>query len=182
MAHTFDADRAAALEDVSRFAYCSVDELLALFDPDPGDLVLDLGSGSGFYTDEVAPHAGRVIAADLQQAMGVRYRERGLPGNVDPVTAAAGSLPLPDGAVDAVVSTMTFHEAGDDVVDELARVLGPGGRLGIVDWTAAGDGDAGPPLVDRFDADGAVARLGDAFEIRRAEDRRETFVLSARAR
>ena len=180
--HTYDVERADALEDRSRYAYLSVDELLALFDPAPDDEIADLGSGTGFYTDDVAPYAGTVHAVDVQAEMHEKYREKGLPGNVETVTAEVADLPFADDALDGAFSTMTYHEfATEAALDELARVLAPGGAFGIGDWTAAGDGAEGPPLSERFDAAAAESALEAAgFEIERAEDRRETFVVSAR--
>jgi len=181
--HTYDVERADALEDVTRYEYLSVDELLALFDPAPDDTVADLGSGTGFYTDDVAPCADTVYAVDVQEAMHDEYREKGVPSNVDLVTAEIEDLPFADDALDGAFSTMTYHEfATDDALAELARVLVPGGLLGIGDWTATGVGAAGPPVTERFAAERAVEHLTAAgFEIVRAEDRRETFVASARA-
>jgi hypothetical protein len=60
--------------------------------------------------------------------------------------------------------------------------MAPGARLGVADWTATGAGERGPPITERFDAERACDGLSEAgFTIERAEDRRETFVLSARA-
>jgi hypothetical protein len=63
--HTFDADSAADLEAPER-RYCvlSAEELRWALDCAPDDTVADLGSGTGFYTDDVAPHAGEVYAVD----------------------------------------------------------------------------------------------------------------------
>ena len=180
--HTFDADKAENLEDLSRYQYLSVDELLATFEPQPDDVVADIGSGTGFYTDEIAPHVEKVYAVDVQPAMHETYQEKEVPENVEFVTAEAQDMPFDDGALDAVVSTMTYHEfASDEATAELARVLAPGGRLAIADWTATGEGRSGPPLDERFDADTAAEQLeAGGFEVVDATDRRETFVLAAR--
>lgn len=180
--HTYPTDRADELEDASRFAYCSVDELLALFGASDGQVVADVGSGTGFYTDELAPYVDAVYAVDVQAAMHELYREKGLPPNVEPVTAEADDLPFSDGALDAVVSTFTYHEfATDDALAELARVLGSGGRVGVADWSAEGRGEEGPSTAERFAAADARAAFEDAgFTVTRAEERRETFVLAAR--
>jgi ubiquinone/menaquinone biosynthesis C-methylase UbiE len=179
--HTFDSDRADALEDPTRFAYCSVDELLALFGADTDQTVAEIGSGTGFYTDELAPYVGHVYAVDVQDAMHELYREKGVPENVELVTAEASDLPLDDGTVDAVVSTFTYHEfASSAALAELVRVLAPGGRVGVVDWSAEGLGETGPPTSERFAVSDAVAAVEDAgFSVDRAEERRETFVLAA---
>ncbi len=105
--HTFDADKAEKLEDLSRYQYLSVDELLATFEPRLDDTVADIGSGTGFYTDEIAPHVEKVYAVDVQPAMHETYQEKGVPENVEFVTAEAADMPFDDDALDAVVSTMT---------------------------------------------------------------------------
>jgi ubiquinone/menaquinone biosynthesis C-methylase UbiE len=178
--HTFDVDRADRLEDDSRYRYVSVDELLALFDPD-GGVVADLGSGTGFYTDDVAPYAGRVYAVDVQPEMHDYYRSKGAPDNVEFVTAEAADLPFEDGALDAVFSTMTFHEfASEAALAEVGRVLADGGRLGVADWSARGLNEAGPPLEERYDLADAV-ELAEAADlaVEHGDERRETFVLRA---
>lgn len=180
--HTYDADRAANLEDESRYAYLSVDELLSLADLDRDDVVADVGSGTGFYTDDLATTGAEVYGLDVQPAMHAAYREKGVPANVHLLTAEAGTLPFVDDALSAVVSTMTYHEfATEAAIAELARVLAPGGRLAVADWTSEGTGTDGPPLAERFAAAEAVEHLEAAgFTIERATDRRETFVVTAR--
>jgi len=73
--HTFDAGRAASLEEPERrYSVLSAEELRWALDCSPEDVVVDLGSGTGFYTDDVAPHAGAVYAVDLQPEMQTYYR------------------------------------------------------------------------------------------------------------
>lgn len=182
--HTYPVERADELEDAaSRFCYLSAEELLWLLDPSPDDTVADLGSGTGFYTDVVAPHVSRVFAVDLQPEMHARYAEKGVPRNVELVTAAADRLPLADGTLDGAVSTMTYHEfATPGAIAELARVLAPDAPLAIADWTAEGTGEDGPPLDERYaleDARGALTTGG--FSLDRADERIDTYVIRARA-
>ena len=180
--HTFDVDRADALDDPSRYRFCSREELLTLLSPSPDDVVADLGSGTGFYTDDVAPFVDTLYAVDVQHEMHDLYRENGVPRNVDLVTAEIGDLPFPDDALDAAFSTMTYHEfATDESLAELARVLRPGGRVVTVDWSARGDGTDGPPTAERYDLGHAVSSFADAgFATTHAVDRRETFVAVVR--
>jgi len=179
--HTFDSSQADRLEDQSRFKYVSVDELLALLAPDEDAVVADLGSGTGFYTDEIAPYVQQVYAVDVQEAMHEHYREKGLPANVEQVTAEVADLPFEDNALDGAFSTMTYHEfAGEASLAELARVCRPGAHIGIADWSSAGLGERGPPLGERFDADETATALESAgFAVTRANDRRETFVVAS---
>ena len=183
--HTFDADRAASLEAPER-RYCvlSAEELRWALDCTPGDTVVDLGSGTGFYTDDVAPDAGTVYAVDLQPEMHEFYREKGVPGNVDLVTAPIDDMPLDADSVDRAFSTMTYHEfASADAVEEIRRVLRPGGRLVVADWAADGEGDQGPPRSERYGLDEATATLRDhGFEIEYEAARPETFLLVATLR
>ncbi|NEU58310.1 class I SAM-dependent methyltransferase [Halorussus sp. MSC15.2] len=114
--HTFDPESADRLEDESRYRYLSREELVGALalGSGRGDTVADLGSGTGFYTDDVAPFAGEVRAIDVQAEMHELFREKGVPENVELVTADVGDLPFADGELDAAFSTMTFHEfAGD---------------------------------------------------------------------
>ncbi|WP_225336621.1 class I SAM-dependent methyltransferase [Halomicrobium urmianum] len=180
--HTFDADRADKLERAERrYRFLSAEELLWALDLSPTDAVADLGSGTGFYTDAVAPHAGTVYAVDLQEAMHDYYREKGVPENVELVTTGVGDLPLDDGSLDAAFSTMTYHEfASDDALDEIRRVLAPAGRLVVVDWAATGTGEEGPPLDERFTAAEAAEALAETgFRIEHEAVRPETFLLVA---
>ena len=181
--HTFDVDRAAKLEDPERFRFCSREELLGGLDPQPDDRVADLGSGTGFYTREIAPFVGSVEAVDVQAEMHDQFREYGLPENVSLVTADVADLPFADDALDGAASTMTFHEfATPDSLAELHRVLTPGARLVVADWTATGRGEEGPPVAERYDAAEAESLLADAgFAVREAADRPETLFVVAEA-
>jgi ubiquinone/menaquinone biosynthesis C-methylase UbiE len=182
--HTFPIDRADALDDPSRYRHCSREELLAALAADPTATVLDLGSGTGFYTDEVAPHVDRVVGVDVQRAMHDRYRARGVPPTVSLLTAGVDGLPLAADAVDGAFSTMTYHEfATPAAAAELARVCRPGARVATVDWTSEGTGEAGPPTDERYDLAHAVETFADAgFRTVRATTREETFVHVCRLR
>ncbi|PSP39577.1 MAG: SAM-dependent methyltransferase [Halobacteriales archaeon SW_8_66_22] len=179
--HTFDPAETDRLEQPTRFRFCSREELLQWL-PGGGTL-LDLGSGTGFYTDELAPFFDRIVAFDLQPAMHRQYRERGVPPAVRPVTGDAGTLPFADGAFDGAVSTMTFHESTtEEGLRELSRVLAGGGTLVVVDWSAQGRGESGPPRAERFDAADARSMLDDAgFDVGIAAERSETLFVRATA-
>lgn len=181
--HTFDAGKAARLEDAERYRFCSRDELLSALGVGPGARVLDVGSGTGFYTRDVAAAAGTVYALDLQPAMHAAFAEYGVPENVHRLTAGAHAVPLRDDAVEAALSTMTFHEfVGTGALAELRRVLRPGGRVVVVDWSARGDGEMGAPMEARYALEDAVSALADAgFRVERAADRAETFLCVATA-
>ena len=180
--HTFPVEQADALDDPSRYRFCSREELLELLDPDPDATIADLGSGTGFYATDVAPFVGTLHAVDVQAAMHDQFREHGVPANVDLVTANVTSLPFDDDELDGAFSVNTHHEYADDqAFAELARALRPEGRLVTVDWSADGAGEDGPPLDERFRSEAVVAQLeGTGFSIDAVRDRPETFAVVAR--
>jgi SAM-dependent methyltransferase len=161
------------------FRYLSAEELLWGVSPSADDVVADLGSRTGFYTDGLAAHVRRVYAVDVQEGMHDYYREKGVPENVEPVTAGVGDLPFAADRLDAAVSTMTCHEfAAPGALGELARVVRSGGRLALADWSSDGCGDAGPPPGERFAVDDAARSLRErGFRIIHRATRSETFVL-----
>ncbi|KAA9395814.1 methyltransferase domain-containing protein [Haloarcula sp. CBA1130] len=182
--HTFDAGRADKLEDAQqRYRFLSAEELRWALSPDSDETVADLGSGTGFYTDEVAPAVDHVYAVDIQDAMHDYYREKGVPDNVDLVTSAVDDLPFETSSLDGAFSTMTYHEfASDGALHEVARVLTSGGTLAIADWAASGSGSNGPPVDERFSADEATNALRrHGFTVEFEAVRPETFLLVASA-
>ena len=106
------------------------------------DVVLDLGAGTGYFTLAVAPmlETGKVIALDLSPEMldslSRRAREKHLTARVDAMVADATRTGLPDSSVDLVMSGNLLHELPDPpaAVQEIARVLRPGGRVVIHDF------------------------------------------------
>ena len=107
----------------------------------PGETVLDVGCGAGFDTliaaRQVGP-AGRVISVDMTPAMLEKARagarEAGLT-NIDFREGLAEALPLDDGSIDVVISNGVINLCPDKmaVMQEIQRVLKPGGRIQIGD-------------------------------------------------
>lgn len=181
MGHTFDPEKADSLEDADRFRYLSRDEIVGALEAPTDGAVAEIGSGTGFYTREVAPFVGTLYAVDVQDAMHDQFRARSVPENVELVRAPAASLPFEDGELEGLYSTMTFHEVSSAAPAEFARVLTPGGTLVVADWSKNGTGERGPPLSERRTATGAVDALESAgFSAASARERPETLFVAAR--
>jgi ubiquinone/menaquinone biosynthesis C-methylase UbiE len=128
-------ERAYATPDVVA-QRAQVMELLA---PQPGERVLDIGSGPGYLAAAIADavgSAGAVHALDASTPMNALARARAADRpwlHVDEGDAVA--LPYGDAAFDAAVSTQVYEYVADmpRALDELRRVLRPGGRTLILD-------------------------------------------------
>ncbi|AWA39795.1 SAM-dependent methyltransferase [Pseudomonas fluorescens] len=93
--------------------------------------VIDLGAGTGKFTGRLVATGAQVIAvepvAQMLEKLSLAWPQ------VLAVSGTATDLPLPDASVDAVVCAQAFHWfASREALDEIARVLKPGGKLGLI--------------------------------------------------
>jgi demethylmenaquinone methyltransferase/2-methoxy-6-polyprenyl-1,4-benzoquinol methylase len=115
--------------------------LVGAIDPEPGQRVLDVATGTGMVAFELARRGATVVGLDQSEAMlaGARKRLGELPDLVGRVTFIRGEaeqLPFADAEFDALTFTYLLRYVDDraTTMAELARVVRPGARVGMVEF------------------------------------------------
>ncbi len=115
-----------------------LEEAIELAQPVPGDVVLDVATGTGNTALALAPHVSRVTGLDLtpemlNQARGVAA-ERAV-ANVEWVLGDAEALPFPDASFDLWICRAATHHFQhlERSLEEARRILRPGGRVAVID-------------------------------------------------
>ena len=134
-------------------------EVMEFFGIAPGMDVLDMFSGGGYYTEmlstvvgaegSVIAHSNQAYAQFVGEEVTNRFANNRL-GNVEILMAENDALKMPDGAFDAVMMILAYHDIyyvspenswlkidGPALVAELFDALRPGGIVGVVDHYAA---------------------------------------------
>ena len=140
----YDADDRAALPSTATLASLGCGNPTAVAELRAGETVLDLGSGGGIdvilSARRVGPE-GTAYGVDMTDEMldlaRRNAREAGV-GNVHFLKGTIEQIPLPDASVDVVISNCVVNLSVDKpaVLREIARVLRPGGRVGVADIVA----------------------------------------------
>lgn len=116
--------------------------LVRYLDVAAGHRVVDVACGTGNAAIPAAQQGAQVTGIDLTPEMldVARDRAQAAGVSVEWIEGDAEELPVPDAQVDVVLSTFgcMFAPRHEVVADELARVLAPGGRLGLCTWAPDG--------------------------------------------
>jgi ubiquinone/menaquinone biosynthesis C-methylase UbiE len=107
-----------------------------------GDVVADLGAGSGYFTFRLAPmvgKTGKVLAVEIQDEMLATLRQRAIALGITNVVEVKGSETdpnLPASGVDVVLMVDVYHELAYpfEVMTKVREALKPGGRVVFVEY------------------------------------------------
>lgn len=98
----------------------------------PGRVVVELGAGSGKLTRDLLMTRSTVVPIEPLAGMRAEYR-RAVPNAPVPIEGTAEAIPLAARSADAIVAAQAFHWfKTEEALDEMARVLRPGGGVGLV--------------------------------------------------
>ena len=156
----------ARLEDPMRDAYQKPDEVVKALKLEEGEVIADIGAGSGYFTFRLARpvgEKGRVYAVDVSPDMIVHVNRRVRDLNVKNVVtilSAPDDPLLADGSVDRFLIVDTWHHIGGHTkyLALLKRMLKPGGQVVMIDFKKAKT-PVGPPMEVRIERDDLVREM-----------------------
>jgi ubiquinone/menaquinone biosynthesis C-methylase UbiE len=166
MAHKFNPDRLARLNDPEREKMLDPAVLWQGFGVETPSTVVDLGAGTGFFAVRFAPRlarGGTIWACDTEPVMVTWMKEHLTPAqlaHVTPLEIEENAIGLPDACADLVYLVNVFHELEDAprMLWELLRLLKPGAPLAVVDWKKK-TMEHGPPVERRVEAAAIRSRM-----------------------
>ncbi len=171
----YDESERGELPDTATMASLGCGNPTAVAELNPGETVLDLGSGGGIdvllSARRVGP-TGKAYGLDMTDEMLALARENQRKAGIDNVEWLRGEIeeiPLPAESVDVVISNCVINLSGDKprVLAEAARILRPGGRFAVSDVIADEDMSAAT-RADMAEWTGCIAGALTRREFERA--------------
>lgn len=177
ISHVMGHQGAGWLERPSREREERTDLLIERMPVDSGDVVADIGAGTGYFAFPVAERVpdGRVLAVDIQPEMlsiiERRKRERGV-DNVQTIRGTVTDPGLPADSVDLIYIVDAYHEFSHprEMGRAMFEALEPGGRIVLVEYRAEDPDVPIKPLHKMSEAQARKEMAALGFEWVRTED------------
>jgi ubiquinone/menaquinone biosynthesis C-methylase UbiE len=142
IAHVMGHQAANWLERPEREKEEQPSKMIELLKFQPGQVVADIGAGSGYHTFRIAKlvgDKGKVYAVDIQPEMLAIIRQRmknWKVKNVVPVKGTITDTKLPEGAIDLILLVDVYHEFSHpyEMTEAMIKALKPGGKLVFVEF------------------------------------------------
>lgn len=163
----FDHHKMHDLLDPTRLSRWDPPHFLERLSIHPGQCVLDLGCGPGFWTLPLAEKvggSGAVWALDVSQEMLDALAQRNPPPQIRPLLSELPEIKLPDASLDWIWAAFVFHEVTppEKLAGEMHRLLNKNGVVAVLDWRPDAVGEAGPPRRHRVSVEQVTQYLKDA--------------------
>lgn len=135
------------LERPGRLEKEKPDEVVRIMNLKDGDVVADIGAGTGFYTRRIAravAPTGKVYANDIQPEMLDKLKElaaqEGI-ANIVPVLGTETDPNLPKGEIDWIILVDVYHEfqQPEPMLAKIREALKPNGRVALIEYRAEGE-------------------------------------------
>jgi len=160
MAHTFDPADREKLDNPERRAEIPPEETLVKAGIKPGDIILDIGCGMGYFSvpaSRMVGPKGMVYALDISGVMLAELRSKTASTgifNIQTVQASHGKLNIPEAGYTLAIISDVLHEVDDKKVflASVAAALKSGTKLSVLEWRKK-ETPKGPPLKERISED-----------------------------
>jgi ubiquinone/menaquinone biosynthesis C-methylase UbiE len=155
-----------SLEDPKRDAYQKPQEVLAALNLSPGEVIADIGAGSGYFTFSLARHVserGTIYAVDVSPDMilHINRRIRDLKvSNVVSILADPDDPLLPAASVNRFFFCDSWHHIENQTkyLSSMKRLLKPGGEIVVIDFHKK-ELPVGPPLQMRIAREDLITQM-----------------------
>ncbi|MEK5441004.1 MULTISPECIES: class I SAM-dependent methyltransferase [unclassified Fredinandcohnia] len=153
--HRFNPEKADKLINPDRKKIVDPERIITMLGLTESDKIVDLGAGNGFFTIPFAQTTrDTVYAVDIEQKMLELLKERANKASIENITYIQSDLEnikMEEDTVDKAFIAFVMHEIPNmtKALEEIKRIIKPGGKLLIVDWEAV-ESEMGPPLHERI--------------------------------
>lgn len=150
MTHKFPFENKNLLYDPKRKEILPIDKILRNIPEINNSIAVDLGAGTGYFTEPLAKKVKKVYAIDIEQKF-VNLLKKEFPKNknIEVLLSTEDKIPLQNNSVDVVFTSTVFHELeGSATLKEIKRILKKQAIFVVIDWKKEKT-PIGPPIKER---------------------------------